>query len=218
MTQVPTSWQAPLRNYLQSPAYTQLMNQVDQLYQTATVYPPRQQLYRAFQLTPYDQVRVVIMGQDPYHGPNQANGLAFSINPPQALPPSLRNIIQEVTSDTGACQVLSGDLTPWAQQGVLLLNRVLTVEAGRAGSHRKLGWETFTDQVIATLNRRPDPIIYLLWGKDAQSLQPQIASHHLILQAPHPSPLSAYRGFFGCRHFSTTNSYLTKMGKQAISW
>lgn len=218
MTQLPPDWQTSLHDYLQSPAYSQLMSQVSQLYTTTTVYPPRQQVFRAFHLTAPDQVRVVIMGQDPYHGPGQANGLAFSVQPPQTLPPSLRNIIQEVLSDTGTCQVQSGDLTPWAQQGVLLLNRVLTVEAGRAGSHRHLGWESFTDQVIAYLNTRPEPIIYLLWGKDAQGLKGKIAFHHMIFQAPHPSPLSAYRGFFGCRHFSTTNSYLVKMGEQAISW
>ncbi|MBD3668285.1 MAG: uracil-DNA glycosylase [Kangiella sp.] len=184
-----------------------------------TIYPPKEQVFAALSLTEFEQVKVVILGQDPYHGPNQANGLCFSVNPEQPLPPSLRNIYKELVSDIGCPQPVNGDLTSWAKQGVLLLNTVLTVEAAKANSHKGRGWEVFTDEVIQALNRAAQPIIFLLWGSQAHAKSSLIKNpKHTILTAPHPSPLSAHRGFFGCKHFSKTNQILVENDQTPIKW
>lgn len=185
-----------------------------------TVYPPQEQVFNAFGLTEFDQVKVVILGQDPYHGANQAHGLCFSVLPGIKTPPSLQNIYKELVEDVvGFTLPDHGFLEPWAKQGVLLLNTVLTVEEGNANSHQHLGWEQFTDVVIAQLNEHREGIVFLLWGAHAQKKGRFIdRNKHHVLAAPHPSPLSAYRGFFGCKHFSQTNALLARQGRQGIDW
>ncbi len=183
------------------------------------VYPPGGEIFNAFTLAPFDQVRVVILGQDPYHGPGQAHGLCFSVRRGVRVPPSLRNIYKEMEADLGIPKASHGELTHWAQQGVLLLNTVLTVRHRTANSHRKRGWETFTDQVIRELNARRDNIVFVLWGSPAGRKASMIdSSRHLILRAPHPSPLSAKRGFFGSRPFSAINDHLRGLGHEPIDW
>lgn len=185
-----------------------------------TVYPPQKEVFNAFRLTELGEVKVVILGQDPYHGPNQAHGLAFSVLPGVAIPPSLVNIYKELTSDIpGFTAPRHGFLESWAKQGVMLLNTVLTVEAGQAHSHARFGWETFTDNVITAINQHREGVVFLLWGSHAQKKGAIIdRKRHHVLQAPHPSPLSAHRGFFGCRHFSQTNEWLLQHGEQPIDW
>jgi len=185
-----------------------------------TVYPPQDQVFSAFDMTPFESVRVVILGQDPYHGANQAHGLAFSVLPGVKIPPSLRNMYKELAQDIEGFEIPShGYLDSWASQGVLMLNTVLTVEEAKAHSHAKCGWETFTDAMIAELNQRSEPIIFLLWGAHAQKKGQAIdEDKHQVLVAPHPSPLSARRGFFGCQHFSTTNKLLSSIDQQPIDW
>ena len=175
-------------------------------------------MFNAFRLTGYNDVKAVILGQDPYHGLGQAHGLSFSVREECRLPPSLKNIYKELQSDLSVDQPTQGNLESWARQGVLLLNTVLTVREGEANSHRKRGWENFTDCVIKTLSQRKQPVVFLLWGKPAQSKASLIADRHIILTAPHPSPLSAYRGFFGSRPFSKTNAALAKIGQSPIDW
>ena len=184
------------------------------------IYPPEQEVFQAFTMTPLSQVKVVVLGQDPYHGVNQAHGLCFSVRHGTPLPPSLKNIYREIQSDIGIEHSKQGELTYWAKQGVFLLNSVLTVEAGLAASHKKQGWEDFTDEVIAVLNQQCEHLVFLLWGSYAQKKGRMIdTSRHLVLQAAHPSPLSANRGgWFGCRHFSKTNHYLEANGKTPIDW
>ena len=183
-----------------------------------TVYPAPQNIFNAFNLCPLDKVKVVIIGQDPYHEPNQAHGLCFSVLPPTPVPPSLKNIYKEIESDIGRPSVTNGDLTHWAHQGVLLMNSTLTVRAHMAASHAGCGWEEFTDSVIRVLSAREN-IVYMLWGGYAQKKAALVdGQKNLVLYAAHPSPLSAYRGFFGCRHFSRANEYLTKLGKTPIEW
>lgn len=184
------------------------------------IYPPVKEVFNAFRFTEFNKVKVVILGQDPYHGPQQAHGLSFSVRPGVAIPPSLVNIYKELQTDIkGFCIPTHGYLKSWADQGVLLLNAVLTVERGQAYSHAKLGWEQFTDNVIATLNQYRQGIIFLLWGSHAQKKGAIIDRHrHHILTAPHPSPLSAHRGFFGCRHFSKTNQFLCQQRHSPIDW
>ena len=183
------------------------------------IYPPGKEIFNAFNHTPFEQVKVVIIGQDPYHGPGQAHGLCFSVQPGIAVPPSLLNIYKELNSDLGLPVPATGDLRPWAAQGVLLLNATLTVEHGKAGSHQGKGWEAFTDAAIDALNRQRDGLVFLLWGSYAQKKGQVIdGSRHLVLRAPHPSPLSAHRGFLGCGHFSKANQYLEKQGKTPIDW
>lgn len=183
------------------------------------IYPEEHQIFEAFNLCPLHEVKVVILGQDPYHGPGQAHGLSFSVPAGIPFPPSLRNIFKELASDVGLEKPLSGDLTNWAEQGVLLLNSILTVNAGEAASHRNFGWERFTDQVIATVNSQCKNVVFLLWGSYAANKSAGIdRSKHLVLTAPHPSPLAAHRGFFGCRHFSQTNKWLQARGLEAIKW
>ncbi len=187
-----------------------------------TIYPPRDLRLAAPALTPLATVRVVILGQDPYHGAGQAHGLAFSVPNGVKVPPSLVNIYKELESDLGLPRPAHGNLLHWAQQGVLLLNTVLTVEEGRAGSHQKRGWEQFTDAVIAAVAARAEPVVFMLWGAHAQKKAARIpglaTGPHLVLQAPHPSPLSAYAGFFGCRHFSKANAFLAQHGRGTIDW
>ncbi|ART81800.1 uracil-DNA glycosylase [Oceanisphaera profunda] len=184
------------------------------------IYPPALEVFNAFALTPLNQVKVVILGQDPYHGPNQAHGLCFSVLPGVKVPPSLRNMYKELTTDIeGFVTPDHGYLTAWAEQGVLMINTVLTVAAGKAHSHAKLGWETFTDKVIQTVNEQCEGVVFLLWGSHAQKKGAAIdTERHHILTAVHPSPLSAYRGFFGCQHFSKTNALLQQQGKTPIEW
>ncbi|MBD5237938.1 MAG: uracil-DNA glycosylase [Bacteroidales bacterium] len=183
------------------------------------VYPPASKIFAAFDQCPFNDVKVVIIGQDPYHGPGQANGLSFSVNDGVAIPPSLRNIFKEINQDTGAPIPSSGDLTRWAKQGVLLLNSSLTVREHQPKSHSGIGWETFTDAAIRALNEKRENIVFLLWGSDAIKRGAMIdRNRHLVLQSVHPSPLSASRGFFGNHHFSKTNQYLTEHGLQPIKW
>lgn len=187
------------------------------------IFPAGSEWFRALDLTPPDKVRVVILGQDPYHGPGQAHGLCFSVRPDVRVPPSLVNIYKELRSDLGIEPARHGFLEHWAKQGVLLLNNVLTVEMGQAASHQGRGWEKFTDAVVAEVNRRPAPVVYLLWGSHAQKKAASVDSidrggRHLVLRAPHPSPLSAHNGFFGCRHFSRANAFLESRGLAPIDW
>ncbi len=185
-----------------------------------TVFPPEQQVFSAFDATPFEQVKVVILGQDPYHGPDQAHGLCFSVLPGIKPPPSLANMYKELVQDIAGFSIPEhGYLMPWAEQGVLLLNTVLTVEQGQAHSHKHLGWEQFTDRVIDEINQHSEGVVFLLWGAHAQKKGKNIdKTRHHVLHAPHPSPLSAHRGFFGCQHFSRTNELLTSMGKTPINW
>lgn len=185
----------------------------------AQIFPKGTEYFAALNLTPYDEVKVVILGQDPYHGEGQAHGLCFSVRPGVGLPPSLQNIYKEMKTDLGITQPQHGFLESWAQQGVLLLNSVLTVQKSKPGSHQNRGWEQFTDQIISLLNERSDPVAFLLWGAYAQNKGQFIdTSRHLVLKAPHPSPFSVHRGFFGCRHFSKVNEFLVKHGKTPINW
>jgi uracil-DNA glycosylase len=186
------------------------------------IYPPRGHRLRALELTPLDEVKVVILGQDPYHGPGQANGLCFSVPEGVKVPPSLGNIYKELASDLGIAPPSHGNLEKWARQGVLLLNDSLTVEAGRAGSHQKLGWEAITDAAVAAVAARPEPSVFMLWGSHARNKAARVPGlaqgRHLVLTAPHPSPLSAHSGFLGCRHFSQANAFLEANGRGAIDW
>ena len=182
------------------------------------IYPLGSRIFEAFRLTPVNNVKIVILGQDPYHGPNQAHGLCFSVLEPTPPPPSLVNIFKELKSDLGLPRPSHGNLSSWARQGVFLLNTVLTVAAGNAGSHRKKGWEIFTDAVIRALSQRQKHLVFILWGRDAQSKQKLITGDHLVLKAPHPSPLSAHTGFFGSKPFSQANSYLESHGLSTINW
>ncbi|TDR51030.1 uracil-DNA glycosylase [Halomonas ventosae] len=183
------------------------------------IYPHSADWFRAFDLTPLDRVKVVILGQDPYHGPNQAHGLCFSVRPGVRVPPSLVNIYKELQADVGFTPVDHGNLESWARQGVLLLNTSLTVEQGNAGSHRGKGWETFTDRAIATVSEHAESSVFLLWGSPARKKKALVdTSRHLVLESPHPSPLSAHRGFFGNHHFSRTNAFLVEQGREPIDW
>jgi uracil-DNA glycosylase len=214
------SWRAPLTNEFAAP----YMSALDQFLSAEiaagkTVFPKASDWFRALDLTPLESVRVVILGQDPYHGPNQAHGLAFSVQPSVRVPPSLANIYKELQSDLGIAPARHGFLEHWARQGVLLLNNSLTVEQGLAASHKGRGWERFTDAVIRLVADRSQPCAFLLWGNHAQKKADFVdASRHLVLKAPHPSPLSAYNGFFGCRHFSSTNTWLDSQGLPPINW
>lgn len=214
------NWKDALAQIKQSEHFKTVNHFVKQQRQQGKViFPAAEAVFNAFKLTPFTQVKVVILGQDPYHQPGQAHGLAFSVPKTVAPPPSLVNIYKEISEDIGAIPPRHGNLEHWAEQGVLLLNTVLTVEANKANSHRNRGWETFTDAVIQALNQAPQPIVFLLWGKPAQSKSPLINTEkHTILTAPHPSPLSAYRGFFGCKHFSQTNRWLVRHKQTPIRW
>lgn len=217
--QIPEDWQKVLAEETRKPYFKELTQFVELEYQTQMVYPPREQLFSALALTPYQDVKVVILGQDPYHGAGQAHGLAFSVQPGVKIPPSLRNIYQELQSDLGIKPADHGHLVAWAKQGVLLLNTVLTVRSGAANSHRKKGWEQFTDAIIRSLAQREDPVIFVLWGAPAQAKAKMIdPQKDMIITSPHPSPLSAYRGFFGSKPFSQINRALLSYGETPIDW
>ena len=212
-------WKKALSHEWEEPYFKELTAFVGERYRNARIYPPGSRIFAAFDECPFNNVKVVILGQDPYHGPGQANGLCFSVNPGVAMPPSLINIFKEIQSDTGAPMPDNGDLSRWASQGVLLLNATLTVEEHRAGSHQGKGWETFTDHVISTLSQQRDNLVFILWGSYAKSKSALIDhQRHMVLTSPHPSPLSAYRGFFGNHHFSTANAYLASHGRTPIIW
>jgi uracil-DNA glycosylase len=214
------TWEAVLGSEKSKPYFQAALNFVKQERLAGKIiYPPQSEIFNALKFTPFDQVKVVIIGQDPYHGPNQAHGLCFSVRPGIPFPPSLENIFKELHDDLGIPIPHKGCLEKWAKQGVLLLNATLTVEAGKPLSHANAGWETFTDKIIAILNEQRKGLIFLLWGSQAQRKGQGIdPTCHYILKAPHPSPLSAHRGFFGCRHFSKTNELLRKMNKTEIDW
>ncbi len=219
MSAIDNDWLEPLSGEFKKPYYRQLFETVKEEYHNYVIYPPADDIFNAFHLTPLSEVKVVILGQDPYHGPNQATGLSFSVRPEVDIPPSLVNIYQELHDDLGCYIPDNGYLGKWASQGVLMLNTVLTVRAHQANSHRGIGWENFTDAVIKVLDEQDRPMVFLLWGRPAQSKKAMLHNpKHLILEAPHPSPLSAYRGFFGCRHFSKTNAFLKENGLSEIDW
>ena len=213
------SWQQHLGEEFDKPYFEALAAFVRSEYARTTCYPPGNLIFNAFNLCPFDRVKVVLIGQDPYHEPGQAQGLCFSVNDGVQFPPSLVNIFKEIQSDIGTPIPLSGSLVRWAEQGVLLLNATLTVRAHEAASHQRRGWEEFTDAVIKKLSSEREHLVFILWGSYAQSKERLIdTSHHLVLKSAHPSPLSAYRGFFGNHHFSLTNMYLQKQGMQPITW
>lgn len=211
-------WNTYLKEEMASDYFKNLMETMDCLYETSMVFPPKEEVYNAFELVDFNDVKVVILGQDPYHGAFQANGLSFSVSKGVKLPPSLQNIYKELESDLGIRNI-NGDLTTWAEQGVFLLNATLTVEEKKAGSHQKLGWEKFTDAVIEQLSKHRENIVFILWGSYAQKKGKNIdRSKHFVIETVHPSPLSVYRGFFGSKPFSQTNDYLVSKGLKAIDW
>ena len=213
------SWKQRLQTEFYKPYFEQLTQFVRTEYQTRTIYPPARLIFNAFNLCPFDKVKVVIIGQDPYHGAGQAHGLCFSVQDGVQFPPSLRNIFKEIHDDIGTPVPLSGNLTRWAEQGVLLLNATLTVRADEAGSHQRRGWETFTDAVINAVASEKQNVVYILWGSYAQQKAAMVnRSQNLVLESVHPSPLSASRGFFGNHHFSRANQYLIEHGKEPIAW
>ena len=219
MGAISNDWLAPLSGEFKKPYYRKLYDTVKREYETHVVYPDANDIFNAFDFTPLSEVKVVILGQDPYHGPGQAHGLCFSVKPDVEIPPSLVNIYQELHDDLGCYIPNNGYLTKWAKQGVMLLNTVLTVRAHQANSHRGIGWEEFTDAVIRIVDKQEQPIVFLLWGGNARSKARLItAPQHLVLEAAHPSPLSAYNGFFGCHHFSMCNDYLKSCGLTPIDW
>ena len=219
MPSISGKWEAALKDEFRQPYYKDLYRTVRNEYLTRTIYPPAADLFNAFHLTPLEKVRVVILGPDPYHEEGQAHGLCFSVRPGIEIPPSLENIYKELQDDLGCYIPNNGYLQKWAAQGVLLLNSVLTVRAHAAFSHANIGWQTFTDHVLQIVDRLDSPVVYMLWGKPAREKKALLGNpKHLILEAPHPSPLSAYRGFFGCRHFSKANDYLQKNGQEPIDW
>lgn len=212
-------WKKILWDEFQSPYFRELKQFLTEELKTQKVFPPGNLIFNAFQHTPFDRIKAVILGQDPYHGPGQAHGLCFSVPPGIPQPPSLVNIFKELQSDLGIPVPAHGNLENWANQGVLLLNATLTVRAAQAGSHQKRGWETFTNRVIELISYECSGIVFLLWGRYAQAKESLVDNQkHLILKAAHPSPFSAYSGFFGCNHFSKTNEFLEKMGKTGIDW
>ena len=217
--QIEESWKKRLQPEFDKEYFKTLTDFVRTEYQNGTVYPPGKLIFNAFNLCPFDKVKVVIIGQDPYHGPGQAHGLCFSVNDGVAFPPSLVNIFKEIKSDIGTDTPSTGNLTRWAEQGVLLLNATLTVRAHQAGSHQRHGWEEFTDAVIKMLSDECEHLVFILWGAYAQKKGAVIdRNKHLVLTSAHPSPLSAYNGFFGNKHFSRTNAYLIQHGKKPIAW
>jgi uracil-DNA glycosylase len=216
---LPATWRSALGDEVRKPYFNALVEFLDDERREHTVYPPEPDVFNAFQFTPFDAVKVVILGQDPYHDDGQAHGLAFSVQPGVRPPPSLRNIFKELRDDTGCPRPANGNLEPWAKRGVLLLNTVLTVRAHQAHSHRGHGWEQFTDAAIAAVAAKVEPVVFVLWGAPAQKKAALIDStRHTILKSPHPSPLSAHSGFFGSRPFSAINAALTAAGDNSIDW
>ncbi len=220
MGMIANDWLAAVSEEFKAPYYREVYTFIKEEYGKTVIYPPADDIFNAFHFTPLSKVKVLLLGQDPYHNVNQAHGLSFSVLPSQKdIPPSLQNIYQELHDDLGCAIPNNGYLKKWADQGVLLLNTVLTVRAHQANSHQGKGWEKFTDAVIRAVNEQDRPVVYLLWGRPAQSKMPMLTNpKHLVLKAPHPSPLSAYRGFFGCRHFSQTNAFLEEHGIEPIDW
>jgi uracil-DNA glycosylase len=216
---IEAGWKAVLTDQFQSPYFSELKDFLMEEQKKYTLYPPGNLIFNAFNRTPFDRVKVVILGQDPYHGRNQAHGLCFSVPRGIPKPPSLGNIFKELHTDLASPVPESGNLEKWADQGVLLINATLTVRDSQAGSHQKKGWESFTNRVIEVVSQEKNRLVFLLWGRYAQAKESLIDSNkHLILKAAHPSPLSAYKGFFGCKHFSRTNEYLVQKEKEAIDW
>lgn len=219
MPPITNDWQQSLEVEFKKPYYKDLYKKVLEEYRSRQIFPNPDDIFNAFHLTPLKDVKVVILGQDPYHNDGQAHGLCFSVKPDVEVPPSLVNIYKELQDDLGCRIPNNGYLVKWAKQGVLMLNTVLTVRAHQANSHRGIGWEQFTDAVIRAVDAQDRPIVFLLWGRPAQMKKSMLHNpKHLILEAPHPSPLSAYRGFFGCKHFSQTNAFLEKKGLAPIDW
>ena len=219
MAAISNDWQEALKPEYGKPYYRELYKKVVNAYKTEQVFPPSEDIFNAFHLTPLSEVKVVIIGQDPYHNVGQAHGLCFSVRKGVDIPPSLENIYKELHDDLGCTIPDHGYLVKWAEQGVLMLNSVLTVRAHQANSHKNFGWEEFTDAAIRILNEQDRPIVYLLWGSPARAKKAMLNNpKQLVLEAPHPSPLSAYRGFFGCRHFSKCNDFLTANGLTPIDW
>lgn len=213
------SWSSLLKNELSKDYYNKILSFLESEYSTKNIFPPKENIFEALNLTPYANVKVVILGQDPYHGPNQAHGLSFSVNPGVRIPPSLLNIYKELHTDLNCYIPNNGFLKKWAKQGVLLLNTSLTVIQGKANSHQKIGWNIFTDEIISLLNDKTTPIVFILWGNNAISKKILITNpNHLILQSAHPSPLSAHRGFFGSKPFSKSNNFLLENGLSPIDW
>lgn len=218
MNTIGNSWDTVLKKEFDSPYYSRLIEKVEEEYKTQTVFPPHDRIFRALNMLDYNDVKVVILGQDPYHGDGQANGIAFAVNRGIQLPPSLVNIYKEIESDIGVKMPRTGTLVGWEEQGVLLLNATLTVRKGTPQSHSELGWQRFTDAVTVALSAREKPLVFILWGAGAGAKKQLIAARHLVLSSPHPSPLSASRGFFGCKHFSKTNEFLKENGMTPIDW
>lgn len=218
--QIESTWKQALADFWETDTWAQLSLFVREAYKNTTVYPKPNDIFKAFELTPFDQVKVVILGQDPYHGPGQAHGLCFSVADGITPPPSLKNIYKEIESDLGIKKDFeSGNLEAWAKQGVFLLNAILSVEASKPASHRDKGWEEMTDLIIQKLSDEREGLVFMLWGKFAESKAGMIDfTKHLILTAPHPSPFSVHKGFFGCKHFSQCNEYLKKNGQEPIEW
>lgn len=219
MTILKSDWTSYLEEEFQKPYYLQLRQFLIEEYKTKTIYPEKNDIFNALHYTPYRETKVVILGQDPYHGPGQAHGLSFSVKPGINPPPSLQNIFKELREDMGCFMPNNGYLLKWAQQGVLMLNTVLTVRAGQANSHKGMGWEIFTDRVISILNEREKPIVFILWGKNAQEKKDLInSSKHYIIESAHPSPFAANKGFFGSKPFSRINKFLSEQGDKEIDW
>lgn len=219
MVHLGNDWDTILAEEFASEYYQKIRYWLKKEYAEQTIFPPMEDIFNALRYTPYHSVKAVLLGQDPYHGPGQAHGLCFSVQEGVTPPPSLKNIFQEIQDDLGFPPPKNGTLTKWAEQGVLLLNTVLTVRRGQANSHKNIGWTTFTDAVIRKLNEREQPIVFFLWGGNARSKKKFITNpNHLILETVHPSPLSAYNGFFGCKHFSKCNDFLTAHGETPIDW
>lgn len=219
MAQISNDWAKELNTEFRKPYYAELYRFVREEYNTKIIYPPSEDIFNALHFTPLKDVKVVILGQDPYHEPNQAHGLCFSVLPGNPAPPSLQNIYKELNTDLGCYIPNNGYLKKWAEQGVLMLNTVLTVRAHIANSHAGKGWEQFTDAIINAVNAQDRPVVYLLWGRPAQKKEAMLTNpKQLVLKAPHPSPLSAYSGFFGCKHFSRTNEFLKANGIEPVDW
>lgn len=218
MIKIRKSWYEMLKPEFDKQYFKDLQEFLAKEYAERTIYPKEENIFNALNYTSYENVKVVIIGQDPYHEPNQAQGLSFSVPEDVEIPPSLVNIMKEIHDDLGIDCIPHGDLSRWAKQGVLLLNTTLTVRRAQANSHRGHGWEKFTGEIINILTKREKPMVFILWGANAQAFADRIPNNHLVLKAPHPSPLSSYRGFFGCKHFSKCNDFLIKTGQEPIDW
>ncbi len=215
---IPADWQIPLEKAISADSFQNLELFLEGEWESEQIFPPKSSVFEALALTPFEKVKVVILGQDPYHGEGQAHGLAFSVRPNVKIPPSLRNIFKELNSDLGIIPPLDGYLVNWAKQGILMINAVLTVRKGEANSHKNQGWEAFTDEIIKVISAKKESVIFILWGGPAQKKKVIISDHHHIIADPHPSPLSAYRGFFGSKPFSKVNEILKDLHKEPIEW